>query len=142
MANKSKAKGTRAETKIVKYLNTLGIDAKRQPLKGNKDEGDIIINFRSGEEEWHWIIEVKAGKQTANPSRSQIEEWLRQTSVETMNSNADVGILIVVRYGRKLVDADVYKIINNKTNNADYPWSHHHFYFDDWANHLRIYSRI
>ena len=41
--NKSKQKGTRAETKVVRYLEDHGIKARRKALAGSKDEGDIEI---------------------------------------------------------------------------------------------------
>lgn len=104
MSNKNKAKGTRAESAVVKYLKDHGIQAERRALTGNKDQGDIKVIDASGSA---WIIEVKTGKQTHNPSRSQLEEWMRQTREEARNSGMH-GILCVVRYNRKLVDADVY----------------------------------
>lgn len=104
MGNKNKAKGTRAESAVVKYLKDHGIQAERRTLTGNKDQGDIKVIDASGNA---WIIEVKTGKQTHNPSRSQLEEWMRQTREEAYNAGMH-GILCVVRYNRKIVDADVY----------------------------------
>ena len=101
--NKSKAKGTRAETRVVKYLTALGLHAERRALSGNQDNGDIKVVLNNTE----ITIEVKAGKQTENPSRSQIEEWLRQTRVEAINASCS-GALVVVRYRRSLDDAEVY----------------------------------
>lgn len=106
MSNPSKAKGTRAETRVVRYLQGFGIDAKRKPLAGSKDEGDVEI--MSGHLLSPIAAEVKAGKQTANPSRAQLEEWLRQAKAEAKNSGADRSVLIVVRYRRAIEDADVW----------------------------------
>lgn len=102
MSSKSKAKGTRAETAVVKFLEGYGIEAARRALSGSVDHGDILVNAAID-----MVIEVKAGKQTANPNRGQLEEWLRQAEVEASASNVP-GILVVVRYNRKLCDADVY----------------------------------
>lgn len=102
MANKSKAKGTRAESKVVKYLIDHGISAKRKALSGNKDEGDIGVEFYGTD----ITLEVKTGKMTDNYSRKQLEEWLRQTEVEGKNSDTR-SALVIVRYRRKIDDAEV-----------------------------------
>lgn len=104
MANASKAKGTRAETAVVRYLNDKGIQAERRALHGNADQGDVKAIAASGRE---WTLEIKAGKQTANPSRADLEEWLRQARAEGINAGC-LAALVVVRYRRKLDDADVY----------------------------------
>lgn len=101
MSNPSKAKGTRAETKVVRFLEQHGVEASRQALAGSSDKGDIYIR------KINTIIEVKAGKQTANPSRGQIEEWQRQAVAEAENAKA-CAVLVVVRYNRKLQDSDVF----------------------------------
>ncbi len=93
MANPSKAKGTRAETKVVRFLQGHGISASRRALHGNKDVGDIIVQRPySGP----IILEIKAGKQTANPSRSQLEEWLNQAWTEQRNAEMHC-VLVIVR---------------------------------------------
>lgn len=101
MANKNKAKGTRAESRVVKYLESHGIKAKRKALSGSKDEGDIEIP------ELNYCLEVKTGKQTANYNRSQLNEWLRQTYDEAKNA-FQIGFLVIVRYNRKIEDAEVW----------------------------------
>lgn len=105
MSNPSKKKGTAAETKVVKYLNELGIDAKRKALTGNKDEGDIEFSTKLGNS---IILEVKTGKMTANYNRAKLIEWLRQTRIEQENSGATAAYLVIVRYGRKIDDAEVW----------------------------------
>ncbi len=107
MANPSKAKGTRAETKVVNFLKAGGLEAKRQPLSGNKDIGDIICRMPGYDKLKPFILEVKTGKQTENPSRSQLIEWWNQADVEASNAKGN-PILVVVRYRRKLEDADVW----------------------------------
>ena len=103
MANPSKKKGTRYESAVVKFMTAAGLDVARKPLSGNKDCGDLEVRGLRKD----IIIEVKGGKQTSNPNRAQITEWLRQTAVEAGNAKA-IGILVIVRYNRKIKDADVY----------------------------------
>ena len=101
MANKNKAKGTRAESRVVKYLESHGIKARRKALSGSKDEGDVELP------ELNCCLEVKTGKMTANYSRSQLEEWFEQTSIEEKNSGQPC-YLVIVRYRRKIEDAEVW----------------------------------
>lgn len=124
MANPSKQKGTRAETKVVRYLNDHGFVARRQALAGSNDPGDIEAYAPDSMDKI--IIEVKAGKQTAAPRRNQIEEWCRQAVVEGENSKAKSAVLIVVRHYRELKDADVY---------IPYDKSRVHWFLDDWVKH-------
>lgn len=114
MSNPSKKKGTAAETKVVKFLREHGIEASRVALNGSKDIGDIHFEADGSIH----LLEVKAGEQTKAPSRSQIEEWIRQANTERDNlykRNEEMGsyqyifaYLVVVRHGRKIQDADVY----------------------------------
>lgn len=103
MSNPSKQKGTKAETNVVRYLNAHGVTAKRKALTGNQDQGDIDAKTVYGD----MVLEVKAGQQTANPSRSQLTEWLRQARVEGDNAKADAA-LVIVRYRRQIKDAEVW----------------------------------
>lgn len=104
MANPSKAKGTRAETKVARYLNANGLECERRALAGSDDEGDLRLVLRDGSEV---TVEVKAGKQTTNYSRSQLREWMRQTTAESLNRGCP-GILVIVRYRRAFEDAEVW----------------------------------
>ena len=126
MANPSKQKGTRAETRVVRYLESCGFTARRQALAGSDDHGDIEA-YAPGFEDCKMIIEIKTGKQTANPSRSQIIEWCRQAKVEAENEGTEDAVLIVVRYNRRLEDADVW---------IPYDRSRVHWYLGDWVNHF------
>ena len=101
--NRSKQKGTRGETQVVKYLTACGLSAERRALSGAADQGDI--KFTVGD--YEMTLEVKAGKQTENPSRAQLTEWLRQTVVEGENAGCDAA-LVVVRHRRSMKDAEVY----------------------------------
>lgn len=123
MANPSKQKGTRAETKVVRYLQSCGFAARRQALAGSDDQGDIKAEAPDMPER-SFIIEVKAGKQTAAPNRTQIEEWCRQAMVEADNAGGD-PVLIVVRYHRDIKDADVYIPYSNEERM--------HMYLDRWC---------
>jgi Holliday junction resolvase-like predicted endonuclease len=132
MANKSKAKGTRAETAVARYLVAHGWEAKRKALSGSKDCGDLAVLAPTG---LNWMtIEVKAGKQTANPSRSQIDEWLRQAWVEAQNSGEKLAILVIVRYRRQLKDADVYI----QYHDGDGYFTRSHCFLDEYVNGYEI----
>lgn len=98
--------------------------ASRRPLTGSKDEGDVLVNLDNGDS---LTIEVKAGKQTANPNRTQLEEWWRQAKVEGKNSGMPYA-LCVVRYRRKLEDADVYFLWCQKKA---------HMYLDEYCRFLK-----
>ena len=117
---KSKAIGTRHETNAVRFMEGYGIKANRKALTGAKDEGDIDVCCSLG----NVIFEVKSGKQTSNPNRSLLEEWMRQTKEESQNAGCP-GFLLVIRYNRSIKDADVWWMGE--------PLSMHHMYFDDWC---------
>ena len=102
--SKSKDIGTRGETKVTRFLNERGVKAERRALSGAEDKGDVKILFKQKEE---MTLEVKTGKMTVNPSRSQIEEWIRQAVVEGDNAGCRAA-LVIVRFRRKIEDAEVY----------------------------------
>lgn len=131
MANRSKAKGTRAETAVVNYLNEHGIKAERRALSGSEDKGDIKLVLPNGTK---GIAEVKTGQQTFNPNRTQLKFWKDQTMVEKMNASMaekdiEFAILVVVRYRRKLEDADVWMQFFD--NDGKEHWCHE--YLDNFA---------
>jgi Holliday junction resolvase len=105
MANPSKAKGTRAETKVARYLSDHGLPTERRALAGSADQGDLRMTLVSGAEV---TIEVKTGKQTASYNRSMLEEWKRQTLEESRNSKCSHSMLVIVRYRRSFCDAEVW----------------------------------
>lgn len=83
--SKAKAKGTAAETAVVKYLRGVrGFNAWRKPLQGSKDGGDVAIEGMD-----NLVIEVK------NQAKLSIPEWLREVDAEVINAGARTGILIV-----------------------------------------------
>jgi hypothetical protein len=77
--NRSKAKGTAAESAVVATLVEQGWPhAERRALSGNTDKGDVagVIGV---------CIEVKS------EASYDIPGWLRETATEKTNANADVG---------------------------------------------------
>lgn len=79
----SKAKGTAAETAVVKALQRLGWPhTERRALSGNVDKGDItgIPGI---------CIEVKDAKTWT------LAAWMRETETERRNAGADYGILVI-----------------------------------------------
>lgn len=105
MANPSKQKGTRAETNVARYLTAHGLRTARRPLAGSADQGDLHTTMPNGMEV---TVEVKAGKQTQHYTRSQLEEWKRQTIVEHGNSGSNMCMLVIVRYRRNMESAEVW----------------------------------
>lgn len=132
MANPSKAKGTRAETAVVRFLAAHGWSAKRKALTGSKDHGDIEALAPKGLAPV--TIEVKAGKQTANPSRSQIDDWLMQSWIEAINSGEKLAVLVIVRYRRQLKDADVYI----QYHDGDGFFTRSHCFLDEYVDGYKI----
>lgn len=124
--SKAKAKGTRAETAVVNYLKDHGISARRKALAGSADEGDVEVGFALSKRSL--TLEVKAGKQTANPNRTQLEDWIRQASEEGARAGTE-SALVVVRYKRKLCDADVWLVYGSVRE---------HMYLDEFAEHLKV----
>jgi len=81
--SKAKAKGTAAESAVVKYLSGQGFPgAERRALAGSSDLGDItgIPGL---------VMEVK------NHRTYKFPAWVEETEVERVNASADYGILIV-----------------------------------------------
>lgn len=98
MTNRPKARGTAAETAVVRYARTHGYPwAERLALQGAADCGDIsLIPGRAA------IIEVKsyAGAPSAGqPGPALLAEWMAQTAAERDNAGADLALLVVRRKG-------------------------------------------
>lgn len=90
MVNKPKAKGTAAETAVLRYAQHAGFPlAERLTLSGAYDRGDLMLV--PGPEV---IVEVKAGKQAQYASKAQIDAWLEETETERINARATVGLLV------------------------------------------------
>lgn len=94
MANPSKAKGTAGETACVRWLRLNGFPyADRQPLRGNRDAGDLVLGPGV-------VAEVKAYRlPTGYPTALQLQLWLAQAAVEKDNAGAAYCPLIVKRPG-------------------------------------------
>lgn len=83
MSTKSKAKGTRAETETVRYLQEkFGPTVERRTLSGSKDKGDIagIANA---------VGEVKA------QVKQELTKWQRETLTEMVNADVANCFLVV-----------------------------------------------
>lgn len=101
--SKAKAKGTAAETAVVRYLagltwsggTKLFPHVERRALNGTLDRGDIagIPGV---------VIEVKAAERLA------LAAWQRETLTEMANANADFGLLVVKRKYKPIHQWDAY----------------------------------
>ena len=103
MTNPSKAKGTAWETAVVKYIRDIGLHAKRRPLTGHLDEGDIEV------EGIPWLtIEAKAGK------KMDLAGWITEANIEALNAHCSVGAVWAKRRG-KTSPADGYVILDGES---------------------------
>lgn len=85
--SKQRAKGTSAETAVVRYLQDNGfIHAERRALHGINDKGDItgIPGV---------VIEVK------NHAKLTLAEWVKELQQEMVNANADFGFVVAKKKG-------------------------------------------
>lgn len=86
--SRSKAKGTAAETAIVRYLQDAGFaQAERRTLGGAQDRGDIagIPGV---------VIEVK------NCARQELPAWVTEAELERDNDRATLGVVWHKRRGK------------------------------------------
>lgn len=80
MVNRSKNKGTTAETAIVAYLRDNGFpQAERRALSGTQDKGDVAGVVEN-------VIEVK------NCSRDALPQWIDEVEAEKLNAHARYGV--------------------------------------------------
>lgn len=84
--NRAKAKGTAFETGVKEYLRSLGLDARRLVLMGNKDQGDVDTGAG-------WHLETKNCRTLA------LSEWVAEADVESANSGKPVAV-VAKRVGR------------------------------------------
>jgi hypothetical protein len=103
MVNRSKAKGTAAETRVVNALLAAGAEARRKVLKGSADEGDIQFKGIWAE----GVLEVKAGKQTLRVGRKQKQDWLDEARIEGLNSGCRAW-LVIAKHGSSVRDYEVW----------------------------------
>lgn len=109
MANKAKAKGTRFESALVKYLRE-GLEDERPErlaLHGSKDMGDIGHVYAHG---FRGIIETKSHKSV---TPGDIAEWREQTLDERGNSDSDFALLVVDQYNRPMGQSQVHVTIRD-----------------------------
>lgn len=100
--NRSKAKGTSAESAIVAYLREQGFaGAERRALHGSADRGDIAGVIGT-------VIEVK------NHARLELAAWLDEANVEADNDGAQLGVVWHKRRG-KASPADWFVTIDGAT---------------------------
>lgn len=93
--SKSKAKGTKAESDVVRYLQNWWPAAERRALSGNKDKGDVagIPGV---------CIEVKAAV------TQLLAAWRRETWTEMENAGAHTCVLVVKRPRKPVAQWDAY----------------------------------
>ena len=107
MSNPSKDKGTRRESTAKRYLQSSGWpDCDRQPLRGNRDHGDLIVC-----RDPHIIAEVKYRSETF--SDAQAMRWLEETEREAVHAGADLSVLIVARKGVRVEYWDAVMAAND-----------------------------
>ena len=96
MSRRPRDIGTAGETAARRWLQSDGWpDADRQPLRGTRDCGDLIV-CRSP----RIIAECKAGNAAETASSGLIGQWLAQTETERVNAGAVLAVLIVRRHRR------------------------------------------
>jgi len=79
MSQYNKAKGSKFETDVMKWLRSMGVLAERLTKAGSKDEGDMVAVI-AGET---YILELK------NRATLSLPEFWREAQVEALNySNA------------------------------------------------------
>ena len=83
----SKQKGTAWETACVRWLQSLGWQADRAPLRGTADQGDVT--GLPGV-----VIECK------NAKTIKLSEWLGELENEISNAHADTGVLLIKKRGK------------------------------------------
>jgi hypothetical protein len=97
--NRSRAKGTSWESRVVSFLQEHGwIHAERRARRGNKDAGDVagIAGV---------CIECKAEKRIA------LSEYLIETEAERLNAGAALGVAWIKR-PRKTSPGDAYVVMS------------------------------
>ncbi len=86
--SRSKAKGTAAETAVVRFLRAFGFtQAERRTLGGTQDRGDIAGVPGV-------VIEVK------NCARQELPAWVAEAERERDNDQADLGVVWHKRRGK------------------------------------------
>jgi hypothetical protein len=98
MPNPQKAKGTRWESEVVRYLRSVGFDeARREVQRGARDVGDIG-GFPL------WAIEAKA---YASVSHSVLADFVAQANREARHAGKPFGIVVIKRPRHRTADGFV-----------------------------------
>lgn len=96
MSNRSKARGTAAETALMRWFRNNGFPgADRQPLRGNRDSGDLTLCPGL-------VVEVKSHNGATGlgqPPPAMLDRWLAECETEMINAGAAYCPLIVKRAG-------------------------------------------
>lgn len=85
--SKQRQKGTAFETAIVNWFKAQGVEARRLPLAGAKDEGDVVVD------EFGLGIEAKNCRQLA------LSQWVTEADAESLNSGRPV-VVVAKRVGK------------------------------------------
>lgn len=91
MSNPSKARGTAAETALLRWCGENGKDARRNPPAGRYDVGDLTVFL----EDFDVCVEVKSWKDQAAAMRAGIAEL----DAEMHNAGTTHGVLVLKRKG-------------------------------------------
>ncbi len=92
MANPPKARGTAAESAVVKFAAAMGIPARRVALAGRADQGDVHL--------WDGRVVIEVKSRRAGWTWTQIDAWYREADAEANRvEGADVTVLVVKRPG-------------------------------------------
>ena len=100
MTNRSKAKGTDAERKVVEYLSEVGAGIERRAQHGSKDRGDISGLIGT-------VVEVKSHREI------KLAEFVDQALAERDNADASLGFAWIKRPG-KGSPADWYCVLDGR----------------------------
>lgn len=93
--NKPKRKGTAAETGLLRWFGSVGIDARRNPPAGSKDIGDLTV--------FDWdrddiCVEVK--HYGAERMSTALANGVAELEAEKRNAGTERGVLVVRRPGK------------------------------------------
>jgi hypothetical protein len=96
--SKAKQIGTKAETAVRNYLLSVGyspLDAHRNVLKGQDDEGDVWLRESYG----LIVFEIKGGKSAKDASFQQVAKWYEEAELERKTADGRFGFLVTQRAG-------------------------------------------
>jgi len=100
--NRPRKIGTSAESALVRFLRSRGIQAERRPLAGARDQGDVWAA------DGRVVLEVKV-RAGGYPTPKDWARWHTELDREVTNAAlagapVDVGVLVVKRPGSGLFD--------------------------------------